>query len=529
MKTRSPLLPLLALALLAALVLPARAADRLTAEDARHLLTRTGFGAAPDQIAAYTGLSWNAAVERLLTGVRTEPHLDPPLWMDEPPPDFAAVRRLPEEERRDRQREYRRLQLRRGFELKAWWWREMVETDSPLTERLTLFWHNHFTSEFRKVRAPKLMYAQNALLRRHALGNFRELLYEIYRDPAMLIYLDGRTNQKNRPNENFARELMELFTLGEGHYTEHDIKQAARAFTGWLVRPLAGESHFVERRYDGGEKEFLGRKGRFDAESVIDIILEEPQVARYVVGRLWVEFVSPAPDPDEIERLARLFRERDYELRPVVRELLLSPHFRAEANRGVLIKSPADLLAGTVRTFAIPIGDGRPLVAYSRQLGQDLFDPPNVKGWPGGTDWIDSNTLIARRTIVERAMRGAEIAAQRKMEARAGAPLRAPELRVAAGDAMSGDAMMDGATDGATMTDGDAMEAPGRQGPPMGVMDLVAWLDALPADYHDEDLWRVLLPQPPVEVEVSEAVARNDARLREYVLKLLLDPAYQLK
>jgi uncharacterized protein (DUF1800 family) len=279
----------------------------------------------------------------------------------------------------------------------------MAATDSPLTERLTLFWHGYFTSSLRKVKSPTLLLEQNLLLRRHALGNFKELLLATARDPAMIRYLDNASNRKGEPNENYARELLELFTLGEGRYSERDVQEAARAFTGWTLDRRTGRFRFVATRHDTGRKTFLGVSGSLGGEDIIDIILRQPAAAEHVTSRVWDEFVGGEIPPAEQTRLASLFRRSGYELKPLFRALLLSPAFRDPHGRGSLLKSPTDLVVGTVRVLDLPVRDGRLGMRLCRSLGQDLFDPPNVKGWPGGEQWISSTTLLARRRLLEEA------------------------------------------------------------------------------------------------------------------------------
>ncbi len=294
------------------------------------------------------------------------------------------------------------------MELKAWWYRAMLTSDRPLTERMTLFWHNHFTSQLRAVRSPQLMWRQNALLRRHALGSYRELLRAIVTDPAMLIYLDGRRNHKRQPNENFARELLELFTLGEGHYTEADVVAAARALTGWTLDPASGDARLQSRRHDAGDKTLLGRSGPWGADAVVSILLEHPRTAELVVEKLWREFVSPQPDPAEVGRLSGLFRESGYEVRPLLRELLMSDAFWSAENRGSLIKSPVELIVGTLYRFDLPLPPDKQLISTGRRLGQDVLDPPDVKGWPGYLEWIDANRLIGRERFLRGVVRDLE-------------------------------------------------------------------------------------------------------------------------
>jgi uncharacterized protein (DUF1800 family) len=397
-------------ALLWSLLLVSLKAFALSADEARHLLVRTGFDASADAVAQLAPLSHQNAVKKILGGTHTDPVTPAPAWVNDPPPDPRRLRDLDDASRKQLQQQLRE----RALELKGWWYREMIATDSPLTERMTLFWHNHFTSSLRKVKWPAALYRQNLLLRQHALGNFGTLLHAIARDPAMLIYLDGQQNRRDKPNENFARELLELFTLGEGHYAERDIKEAARAFTGWMVDRRDGRFIVNPRQHDGGEKTFLGARGTFDGDDILRIVLAHPRTAEYITEKLWHEFVSDTPDPTEVERLAGIFRQASYELHPLLQALFSTAAFRDPRNRGTLVKSPVDLVIGTVRQFDIPIAEERNLVRAGIVLGQDLFDPPNVKGWPGGTTWITSSTLLTRNQILERLLRGAEMGPTRR-------------------------------------------------------------------------------------------------------------------
>lgn len=371
---------------------------KLTHDDARHLVVRTGLGGHPSEIAAMVGDTRQRAVGRLLDAVQTRASTRPPSWTAEPPrPRPVLVRELGSPQKVEE------MFRERMIDAKAWWVREMVETDSPLTERLTLFWHNHFTSSMRKVRRPKLLFWQNQLLRRHALGNFRTLLHEVAQDPAMLVYLDNFRNFAGAPNENFARELLELFTLGEGHYTEADVKAAARAFTGWTVSRRNGEFQNRRHAHDSGEKTFLGETGRFDGADVIDIILQKRQCAQFVTEKLWDAFVGTPIEPGQQRKLATKFREEEFELRGVVEAILRDEAFWSAGNRATMIKSPVELVVGTVRTLELDVPDDRLMVRACRALGQDLFDPPNVKGWAGGTSWIAANTLLRRVRLMLRA------------------------------------------------------------------------------------------------------------------------------
>jgi uncharacterized protein (DUF1800 family) len=373
-------------------------------EDARHLLNRTGFGAPPREVAEFARLTREQAVDRLLASRRTEPFNAPPVVEFVSP---LRVRNASEEEKKI----LIRAEAQKVVGLRAWWLQEMVSAPTPadaLRERMTLFWHNHFVSSQQKVKSASLLLRQNLLLRRHALGNFGELLHAVGKDPAMIIYLDSATNRKGSPNENFAREVMELFTLGEGHYSEQDIKEAARAFTGWSVEPESGEFKWRAPAHDTGVKRVLGVEGDFDGDAVLDILLRQPAAAEFIAGKLWREFVSPQPDARAVQRVAANFRDSGYEMKAALRALLLSPQFWARENRATLVKSPADLVVGSVRTLDIRVSDALPLAFTLRNLGQDLFAPPNVKGWPGGEAWINSTTLLARKSFVERLLRSEE-------------------------------------------------------------------------------------------------------------------------
>ncbi|MBK8119191.1 MAG: DUF1800 domain-containing protein [Sulfuritalea sp.] len=270
---------------------------------------------------------------------------------------------------------------------------------------MTLFWHNHFVSSLQKVRSAKLMLDQNRLLRRHALGNFGELLHAVGKDPAMMVHLDSATNRRGSPNENFAREVMELFTLGEGHYSEQDIKEAARAFTGWSIEPATGEFRWRPFAHDSGSKTVLGVSGKLDGDAVLDILLARPQTAELLVRKLWREFVSLTPDEVEVRRIARRFRDSGYESRVALREILGSRAFWAPESRLALVKSPVDWVLGTLNSLQIEAPEPLLLGFALRQLGQDLFAPPNVRGWPGGEAWINSSTLLARKQYAERLLR----------------------------------------------------------------------------------------------------------------------------
>jgi uncharacterized protein (DUF1800 family) len=387
------------LLMLAFTAMPATAASMGT-DDARHLLNRAGIGARAAAIAEFAQLSRAAAVKRLLAPVAADAGPPPPAELTEYLSP-ASLRALPDEQRKE-------ILKGSAIALRVWWIDTMLDAATPaeqLRERMTLFWHNHFVSSLQKVRSAKLMLDQNRLLRRQALGNFGELLHAVGKDPAMVVYLDSATNRRGSPNENFAREVMELFTLGEGHYTERDIKEAARAFTGWSIEPTTGEFRWRPFAHDGGSKTVLGVSGNLDGDAVLDILLAQRQTAEFVVRKLWREFVSPTPDESEIRRIAGTFRDSGYDIRIVLREIFNSQAFWAIGNRQVLVKSPVDWVLGTLNSLELEHPRPRLLGFALRQLGQDLFAPPNVRGWPGGDTWINSSTLLARKQYAERLLR----------------------------------------------------------------------------------------------------------------------------
>ena len=366
-------------------------------DDREHLLLRAGFGL-PSGKTDFNASTRNGLVGELLKSARTKALIEIPQRLLSPVAEPGTIQGMSREEKKDLRMERRK----RGEELKAWWLREMVLTDSPITERMTLFWHNHFTSSLKKVKFPALMARQNQVLRKYALGSFSQMLLEIAHDPAMILYLDGQRNQKRKPNENFARELLELFTLGEGHYTEKDIKEAARAFSGHKVDRRSGEFHFAPRRHDHGLKVFLSQRGRWIGEDIISILLDHPQTSLHITAKLWKEFVSlPLPEA-LLGELAGGFRDSGYSISSLLEKILNSEQFWSEENRGNSIKSPVELVVSTLRGIEFETADYSRLVKLCRRLGQDLLDPPSVKGWMGGKTWINTYTLLLRQQALRR-------------------------------------------------------------------------------------------------------------------------------
>lgn len=373
-------------------------------ENAQHLLLRTGFAPTLGEVLTLSKLSRSEAVNYLLNNTKTTTSVPPPTWVNEPItlPKFNKMDVV------ERQKLFKLL-ITRQTELLTWWLMEMRYTRSPLTERMTLFWHNHFAIEAKKVKLSQLLYDQNVILRKHAVGNFRDLLHEVSKDPAMLIYLDGVKNKKQAPNENFAREVMELFTLGEGHYTEKDIKEAARAFTGWSINLKTGKFMFRRFLHDSYKKTVLDTTGFLKGEDVLNILLDKPATAEHITRKLYQEFVSLQPDEKEIKRLSNIFYKNNYEIKPLLYAIFTSDAFYANENRGALIKSPVNLVIGTLRQFDLEIEDYSYLITALKAQEQLPYAPPNVKGWPGGTHWITTNTLLTRKQFLARLFRGQEM------------------------------------------------------------------------------------------------------------------------
>ena len=282
--------------------------------------------------------------------------------------------------------------------LALWWGERMLNTRRPLEEKLTLFWHGHFATGNTKVRDIRMMERQNAMLREHANGRFRDLLVGILTDPAMLVYLDNGENLKDHPNENFGRELLELFTMGVGNYTESDIREASRAFTGWTNDVL--EFRFDDTQHDFGQKSFLGRTGSFNGEDIIDLILGHPATAEFIAGKLYRYFVREDLTDATRTTLATTLRDGGYELRPLLKQILRSRDFYSPPSYATQIKSPVHLVVSTYRKLGLT--ELPTIPDFSRltgALGQSLFNPPNVAGWAGGRTWITPASLLQRGNL----------------------------------------------------------------------------------------------------------------------------------
>jgi len=383
--------------------------------DTAHLLRRAGFGAEPAAIrsAAQAGLS--ATTDSLLHPERIPETLD----------DDATLARLtsllPETKNGGTPTQA----------VKMWWTHRMIASAHPLQEKMTLFWHGHFTSKDGKM-AGDLLYRQNQMLRKNALGNFRSLTLAVARDPEMLRYLNGNQNHKAQPNENFARELMELYTCGIGNYTEDDVKAGARAFSGWNLR---GEDFtFNTNQHDNDPKTFMGKTGNWNGDDIVDILVALPATARRLCTQLFTYFAYPDPEPAVLDSLVQTYFSSGYDIRAILSQILHSQAFYSDKARLAVIKTPAQYVVGTIRLLGMdkavelilsdvtpandmaaipaaipaagastaPLAKGRRLGVLAslplamREMGQDLLAPPTVKGWDGGENWINTSTLLAR-------------------------------------------------------------------------------------------------------------------------------------
>lgn len=345
-----------------------------------HLLRRAGFGGSPQEIAAAANAGLDASVERLL-------HFGPDSLPQQPQGDISY----------DNGSLGDKVQRRNAILLtQLWWLNRCLLTPNPLQERMVYFWANHFTSGIaQKGILPAMIVAQYALFRRYALGNYSQLTHEISRDPAMLHYLDGIANRKQHPNENYARELMELFTLGVGNYTEEDVRQSARAFTGNTVDRVSGAFVFNPRIHDDGYKTFLGRSGNFDGDNIVDLIMEHPATGRFMARKFLRAFVYDDPEPALVEAVAASFRSTGYDVGALMGVLLRSNVFYSDRAYRALVKSPIELAIGAMKTLGATALGVRTLGALNT-MGQTPMQPPNVAGWPGGQLWLNTGTFLAR-------------------------------------------------------------------------------------------------------------------------------------
>jgi uncharacterized protein (DUF1800 family) len=364
----------------------------------QHLLWRAGFGPAVEQLPDLSKYTPKQFYKALVKASDKKPeYID--VADDYLKGLLMGIEEVGRQQKKELDPEQRKMAQQKNREgvrnLNMYWMHEMVNTSSQLREKMAFFWHGHFA-----CRNLNVFFQQGLLdvIRRNALGNFGTMLKEVSKTAAMLNFLNNQQNRKDHPNENFAREVMELFTLGRGNYTENDIKEAARAFTGWSSN-IKGEFVFRKFQHDAGSKTVLGRTGNFEGGDVLDILLEEKQTARYISQKIYKFFVNEKPDAQKIEWLADRFYKSDYDIAKLMEDIFTSDWFYEEKNIGAQIKSPVELLVGIQRMLPMKLENEEALMLLQRVLGQLLFYPPNVAGWPGGKTWIDSSSLMMRMRI----------------------------------------------------------------------------------------------------------------------------------
>lgn len=362
----------------------------------KHLYNRAGFGAGYADLLPLSKKSINTVVDSLLEMPRVLPVLTN-LTFDGFKQERLLLSGLKKTQMLSPEQKMERVRLTRarfenGRRLNVDWMLQLQDTAYPLLEKMTLFWHGHFAC---RSDIPYFSMQLNNVQRANAFGSFKTLLVEVAKTPAMLQYLNNQQNRKGHPNENFARELMELFTLGRGNYTEDDIKESARSFTGWKYDE-DGNFLFNTRQHDVGNKTFFGLTGPFDGEAIIDMILKKPATATFICRKLYLFFVNDVADETHVKELADYFYAHDYHIGKVLKKLFTAEWFYAKENVGNKIKSPVEFLTGLGRAFNVKYEHPEVLIRLQSSLGQYLFNPPNVAGWPGGRSWIDSSSLMLR-------------------------------------------------------------------------------------------------------------------------------------
>jgi uncharacterized protein (DUF1800 family) len=365
----------------------------------QHLMWRAGFGPAAtqvDQLKTVTPLQLYKALQQASS--KKPEYID--VANDYLKGLFMGAGEIGRQERKKNLEAVDRKKIREQNRddlksLNLYWLNEMVQSDAQLREKMAFFWHGHFAS-----RNINIFFQQQLLdiIRQNALGNFRTLLFEVSKSGAILNFLNAQQNKKDHPNENFAREVMELFTLGRGHYTEQDVKESARAFTGWSAT-AKGEFVFRKFQHDIGSKTIFGKTGKFEGEDVLDMLLDQKQTALFITEKIYRFFVNDIVDKVKTEWLANRFYQNNYDIAKLLDDIFTSDWFYEDKNIGVKIKSPIELLAGIQRMLPMQLENEESLLVLQRLLGQLLFYPPNVAGWPGGKTWIDSSTLMLRLRI----------------------------------------------------------------------------------------------------------------------------------
>ncbi len=389
--------------------------------DIAHLYRRLGFGATADELDVLTAAGYEAAVEGLLAPSSADRADSIPV------PTFAPYAKPPANPDAATRAALRKQRAGEHKALVDYWMGRMVTTTHPLREKMTLFWHGHFATSIDKVVVPEFMFRQNQIFRTLGVGRFEDLTLAVAKDPAMLIWLDSNTNVKGRPNENFARELMELFTLGIGNYTEDDIKEAARCFTGWTLNRQTGSFIFAPARHDGGVKTLLGTTGPLTGDDVVHVASTSPPAQAFIAARIWSHLAYPVGPTDPV---VRDLLGWNGDLQVLVRSVALHPAFRSPKAKAALVKQPIEWIVGVLRTLRVPYDEK--LVAIFGQLSQIPFAPPSVGGWPQNTYWLTTATALARLNFANRIAAMADLTGIAKAGRRDRSQLLASMLSVAA-------------------------------------------------------------------------------------------------
>jgi uncharacterized protein (DUF1800 family) len=465
----------------------------------QHLYSRAAFGISIAELRQRSGQELSVLVDELFAESATSQPIqivdaDKLDTMNRPDIKTMSV----EEKKKLRQERTQSM-----FDLNQAWMQKLYTDKARLRERLTFFWHGHFAC---RLDNPLAMQDLNNIHRKHALGNFRDMLMAVSKSPAMLQFLNNQQNRKMHPNENFAREVMELFTIGRGNYTENDIKEGARAFTGWGFERETGAFVFREKAHDEGVKTFLGRTGNFRGEDIIDILLSQKGTALYICRKIYRFLVNDTPDEKQVHELAESFYASNYDIALLVRKIFTADWFYAPENMGVKIKSPVELLAGINRLVPVTYESKNGLLLFQRALGQALFYPPNVSGWAGGKSWIDSSSLMFRLKIASLILNDGHVDVQPKDDL-----LDDKQNRMkASSNARVGE------------------EASKKKNAFHAIPDWQEVLASIPADSNEEDLinW-ILLPQASAALRKNLKSLHADNR-RAVILELLSSPEYQM-
>jgi uncharacterized protein (DUF1800 family) len=531
---------------------------------AKHLLSRTEFSADEKRVQALSQMSMEAAVESILTLAQTAPEPSPPSWVVAP---WVNTERRFTDTTPD---EFRKMHgstngryARETADLRRWWLQEMVTTQTPLREMMTLFWHGHYASSIGKVLVSQAMFHQNEKHRQHGVGNFRTLLREMTRDPAMMIYLDLEDSDRTKPNENYARELYELFALGIGNYSQSDIMETAKALSGLVLdaptgalKPARVTTPDTNRRFtrdgittrldptlhDDGVKTVLGRKGNFGVDEIVDIAVEQKACGDFLSAKLIAYFGAVDKGNALRDRMSTEFRKSGYEIGAMLKVLFTSPEFYSEESRLCLIKSPIVMVVGSARQLSLELEPTPGLFRYLAALGQELFNPPNVKGWPGGESWIGAGTLALRYHFADIVLESKEPPGMDSMGRDRGRPVPLPK------DPVERKAMLDRFSNSRGQGDSNMMEEEseggsgrrgrGPSGPPFKVEFSPTRLfnGNLPEsskEIVDGVAARLLVSSPSGElrtaaVQAADRYAAPEEKVRAVVRLMLTSPEYQL-